>query len=144
MAATCDYIHQHYMEKLTLEEMAQASGFSKYHFERLFKRHTAQTFYQYLNSIRIKHAAMLLADNTLSVTDIAYRTGFPSISSFIRMFHIQYQCTPSAYRSECRQSGGMACAQAPSDQNDDIQHPHPPIAWEPRSSRQRDRKNSKR
>jgi AraC-like DNA-binding protein len=144
MASACDYIHQHYMEKLTLEEMAQACGFSKYHFERLFKRHTAQTFYQYLNGIRIKHAAMLLADNTLSVTDIAYRTGFPSISSFIRMFHIQYQCTPSAYRSACRQDGGMACAQAASDQNDDRQSPHPPIAWETRTSWQRDRKNSKR
>lgn len=102
IASVCDYIHLHYMEKLTLDALAQANGFSKYHFERLFKRHTGETFYQHLNGVRIKNAAMLLADNSLSITDIAYKTGFPSISAFIRMFHIQYQCTPSAYRRICR------------------------------------------
>ncbi len=144
IASACDYIHQHYMEKLTLDEMAQTSGFSKYHFERLFKRHTAQPFYQYLNGVRIKHAAMLLADNTLSVTDIAYRTGFPSISSFIRMFHIQYQCTPSAYRNGSRQECGMTFAQTHADQDRDTENPHLPVEWEIRTSWHRKRKNSKR
>lgn len=95
----CEYINAHYMEKLTLEEMARISGFSRYHFDRLFKRYTNETFYQYLNKIRIKNVVMLLADDTFSITEVAFKSGFTTISSFIRMFRIHHNCTPSEFRS---------------------------------------------
>ncbi len=98
----CEYLHQHYMEKLTLEEMARRSGFSRFHFDRLFKRQTGESFYQYLNGIRIRNAARMLAEGGLSVTEVAFRSGFASISAFIRMFRIHFDCTPTEYRGRQR------------------------------------------
>ena len=55
------YIDQHYMENLTLEDMASYAGFSKFHFSRLFKQYTKDTFTDYLNQRRIRAAEELLA-----------------------------------------------------------------------------------
>jgi AraC-like DNA-binding protein len=97
--AVCDFIKNHYSEKLTLEEIARKSGYSKYHFERLFKSFTNETFYQYLNNVRINNAEQLIKEHNISITEAAYRCGFSTISSFIRMFKIHNNCTPSEYRS---------------------------------------------
>jgi AraC-like DNA-binding protein len=94
----CDYINKHFADKLTLEEVAQKSGYSKYHFERLFKSFTNDTFYQYLNKVRIKNAELLIKENDVSITEAAYKSGFSTISSFIRMFKLHNNCTPSEYR----------------------------------------------
>jgi AraC-like DNA-binding protein len=95
----CEYINKHFADKLTLEEVAQKSGYSKYHFERLFKNFTNDTFYQYLNKVRIKNAELLIRENDVSITEAAYKSGFSTISSFIRMFKLHNRCTPSEYRS---------------------------------------------
>lgn len=97
--AICEYINNHYSDKLTLEEVAQKSGYSKYHFERLFKKFTNETFYQYLNRARIRNAEMLIREFDVSITEAAYKSGFSTISSFIRMFKIHNNCTPSEFRS---------------------------------------------
>ncbi len=55
------YIDQHYMEDLCLEDMASYIGFSKFHFSRLFKQYTNDTFSDYLNRRRIRAAEELLA-----------------------------------------------------------------------------------
>ncbi len=98
----CEFLHQHYMEKLSLEDMARRSGFSRFHFDRIFKRQTGESFYQYLNGIRIRNAARMLAEGGLSVTEVAFRSGFASISAFIRMFRIHFDCTPTEYRGRQR------------------------------------------
>ncbi len=97
--AICDYINNHYAERLTLEEVARKSGYSKYHFDRLFKKYTNESFYQYLNRIRIRNVELLLRDYNLSITEAAHKSGFSTLSSFIRMFKIFHNCTPSEYRS---------------------------------------------
>lgn len=97
--AICDYINNHYADKLTLEEIAQKSGYSKYHFERLFKKFTNESFYQYLNKVRIKNVEILIREYDISITDAAYKSGFSTISSFIRMFKIHNNCTPSEFRN---------------------------------------------
>ena len=50
----CDFIIEHYNDDLTLDYIASISGFSKYHFCRLFKQFTNLSFYKYLNKKRIK------------------------------------------------------------------------------------------
>ena len=94
----CTHITEHYAEDLSLEELASRAGFSKYHFSRLFKSYTGDTFYHYLNRVRITHAQSMLMSQSLSITSIAYATGYSSISSFIRMFKAFYKCTPSDFR----------------------------------------------
>ena len=83
---------------LTLDDIAHYSGFSKYHFTRLFRQFTGSTFYRYLNQKRIVKAERTLADPSLSVTDVAMASGFSSMSAFIRMFKIMKGCTPSEFR----------------------------------------------
>ena len=94
-----DYIDSHYMDELTLEDVASTIGFSKYHFTRLFKQYTNTTFYDYLSFKRIKVAESLLIQPDLSITEIALQSGFSSISTFNRSFKQQKNCTPSEYRS---------------------------------------------
>jgi AraC-like DNA-binding protein len=100
--AVCSYIDEHCTENLTLDDAAEFSGFSKYHFTRLFRQFTGFTFYRYLNQKRIAKAERILADPTLSVTDVAMASGFSSMSAFIRMFKIMKGCTPSEFRKMYR------------------------------------------
>lgn len=95
-----EYIDDHYMEELNLEEIAEATGFSKYHFSRLFKQYTGFTFCDYLCHRRIRVAEELLARPDLSITEVALQAGFPSISTFNRLFKQYKSCTPSEYRSK--------------------------------------------
>lgn len=95
----CNYINEHCTEDLSLDEIAKITGFSKYHFSRLFKQFTNVTFYKYLNQKRISHAEMMLADPSISITEVALHSGFSSLSAFIRMFKIIKNCTPTEFRS---------------------------------------------
>lgn len=98
--SACGYINQHYQENLTLEEVASISGFSKFHFTRIFKQCMDMTFYEYLNEKRITKAEELLYTTVLSITDIAMNSGFSSISAFNRTFKSLKGCSPSEYRNK--------------------------------------------
>lgn len=95
----CHYINQHFQESLTLESIAVISGFSKYHFTRIFKEYMDMTFYEYLNSRRIKRAEELLFSTELNITDVAMNSGFSSLSAFNRTFKSLNGCSPSEFRN---------------------------------------------
>ncbi len=95
----CQYIQEHCTEDMSLDDAASLAGFSKYHFTRLFKDFTGYSFYKYLNKKRIEHAERLLIDPEISITEAALQSGFSSLSSFIRMFKIMKDCTPTEYRN---------------------------------------------
>ena len=99
MTNVCNYITIHCADNLTLDQMAEYAGFSKFHFERLFKQSTGLTFYQYLIQKRISYAELLLTDPSLSITEIAYRSGFSSGSTFARTFRQLKDYSPSDFRS---------------------------------------------
>ena len=94
----CEYIDAHCTEDITLDEISKIAGFSKYHFTRLFKQFTNNTFYKYLNQKRIELALTLLADPNISVTETAMQSGFANPSSFIRVFKSEKDCTPTEFR----------------------------------------------
>ncbi|MCR5772010.1 MAG: AraC family transcriptional regulator [Butyrivibrio sp.] len=94
----CSYISEHFTQDLSLEKAAAFAGFSKYHFERIFNEYTGMTFYQYLQQMRINYAQMLLSNPELSVTDIAYQSGFASGTAFTRAFKKSTGYPPSQYR----------------------------------------------
>lgn len=95
-----EYIDSHYMEDLNIDDIAASVGFSKYHFSRLFKQYTNQTFCAYVTRRRIKVAEEYLAQPDLSITEVALHSGFPSISTFNRVFKQVKGCTPSEYREK--------------------------------------------
>ena len=94
-----DYINAHYADSLNLDNTAARVGFSKFHFSRLFKQYTGFTFNEYLNQRRLRAAEALLADRGISITEVALRSGFSSISSFNRLFKEAKHCTPKEYRA---------------------------------------------
>lgn len=81
-----DYIYNNYTRELTLEEIALVTGYSTYHFTRLFKKYTGFTFKQYLANFRVNMVKEELYDETISITDMAFKHGFNSIKSFNRCF----------------------------------------------------------
>lgn len=92
------HINQYYMEDIPLEKAAEIAGFSKYHFARVFKEFSGQTYSDYLCLQRIKSAERLLLIPDKPITDIAYQSGFGSICAFNRAFKKKNNCTPSEYR----------------------------------------------
>lgn len=94
--ALMTYIDTHYTENLDLETVAKSVGFSKYHFSRLFKQYTNFTFGDYLCYRRIKAAEELLANPDLSITEVAIQAGFPSISTFNRLFKQHKAALPAS------------------------------------------------
>lgn len=98
--AACNYINQNYMHPITLEEVAEITGFSKFHFTRIFKQCMNMTFYEYLNNKRLSRAEELLSHSGQSMTEISMNSGFSSISTFNRTFKSVYGCSPSDYRNK--------------------------------------------
>ena len=94
-----DYIKQHCNEDISLDDVAEISGFSKYHFSRLFKEFSGTSYYKYLNQKRIEFAEQLLLDPEINITEAAVRSGFNSISAFISMFKQIKGCTPTEFRN---------------------------------------------
>ncbi len=97
-AEVINYINNNYTEELTVDEIAKRFGLSKFYFSRLFKQYSHYAFNDYISFRRIKAAELLLADQTLSITDVAFQSGFSSLSTFSRAFRDQKNCTPSEYR----------------------------------------------
>lgn len=94
----CDYINKNCTKDISLDEISEMAGFSKYHFSRLFKEFTNYSFYRYLNMRRILHAEQLLLDPSVKITEVAMASGFNSISAFMRMFKNLKGCTPTDYK----------------------------------------------
>ena len=103
LLAVTGYIALHCTEKLTLDDAADFAGYSKYHFARIFKEYTGMGFYTYYMRQRMLLCRELLGDRTLSVTEVALRTGFESIATFNRVFRQYENVTPTEYR-QMRQS----------------------------------------
>lgn len=92
------YLEQHYAEKTTLEDAAGIVHLSKFYFTRIFKQYTGQTFYDYLNMLRIQASETLLKDTDASIKHVAAACGYPGISTFNRTFRKFKGCSPSEFR----------------------------------------------
>ncbi len=94
------YIKETYTSRITLEEVSEISGVSKYHFTRAFKRVMGISFSDYLNHIRVKKAEEILANPDLSISEVAFSTGFNSLRQFERVFKSTSGKPPVKYRKE--------------------------------------------
>lgn len=92
------YIHNHYQEELSLEVLANHFNISKSRVCERIKEMTDQTFTEFLNDLRLRHACSLLESTELSVSEIAYEVGFGSYKTFVRQFRAQKKISPTNYR----------------------------------------------
>jgi transcriptional regulator GlxA family with amidase domain len=93
-------MEEHYAERLTLEQLAQTCNFSRSEFCRIFKRFTGRTPFSYLQHLRVRRSLSLLQDRTLSVTEVAERTGFTGASYYAEIFRRYMNLSPLQYRRE--------------------------------------------
>ena len=93
-----DYIEAHYMDAVTLKDMADLVCMSEDSFSRFFKHKTGRTPNRYLIDYRLGIAARILLTTRLSVAEIGYSCGFNTLSHFNRLFRASKGCTPSEFR----------------------------------------------
>lgn len=92
------YLHGHYMEKITLEDIAAAGQISKSSCTAIFKDYLQETPVNHLINYRLTRATELLLHTDLTVTEIAYAVGFSGSSYFTEAFRKNFDCTPTEYR----------------------------------------------
>lgn len=92
------YIENHYMDKITIADIAGEIGLSQSHFMKYFKNTMGTSFIDYLNEYRLTMASRLLVSSDSSILDIASEVGFENLSYFNRVFKKRFTETPSSYR----------------------------------------------
>lgn len=94
-----DYIEDNLNGKLTLDEIAEKAGYSKFHLNRLFSDSVGCTLYKYIQSRRLNEAAEKLVHSGKPIIEIAYEANYNSQQSFTLAFRQLYLCTPQKYRA---------------------------------------------
>lgn len=91
------YILKNFRNEIYIEEIASKLNMSIGSFSRYFKHHTRKTFSNYVTEVRISHACRMLIEDTYSVSEIGYLTGFENQSNFYRHFKKYTGVTPKEY-----------------------------------------------
>ena len=94
------FIFDHFRDDITLPQVAAASGYTPNYFSKLFGELTGRRYVDFLNSLRVNYAKMLLASTKRSVIDIARASGFSSLSNFARVFKNETGFTPMGFRQK--------------------------------------------
>ena len=94
------YIEEHLDEKITLDDLANAAGYSKYHAVRIFKELTHRTSLETVRALRLTRAAQSLQGADDKIVDVAMDNGFDSHDGFTRAFSRQFGITPQKYHTE--------------------------------------------
>lgn len=92
------FIEENICNKITVEQVANVSGYSYYHFHRIFEAITGETIGNYIRLRRLSKATSELLYTDKNVLDIAVSYEFESQESFGRAFKRLYGMTPNAYR----------------------------------------------
>lgn len=79
-------------------DIIAATGRSREHVCRMFKKYTGTTINTYLNDLRLEHACAMLTTTYSDIADIAAESGFDSISTFYHLFRKAKGMTPAKYR----------------------------------------------
>ncbi len=94
------YIRANANQPLSRESVAEALRLTPRHISRLFSEYSQETFNDFLYRVRLEQAAVLTANPSLSLSEIAYLCGFSSAALFCRRFKSRYGVTPTEYRAQ--------------------------------------------
>ncbi|MBM6382881.1 MULTISPECIES: helix-turn-helix domain-containing protein [Paenibacillus] len=98
LANAISYMEDHYLEPLTLEEIAGKSSISVRHLNRIFRSYYQMTPIAYMLTLRLERACSLLKHSGLTITQISYECGFNDSNYFTRQFRKAYGVSPKGYR----------------------------------------------
>ncbi len=100
LSHACRAMHEEENMRVGLDRFVEISGVSRAHLTRTLKACSGQTPTEFLNEVRLKRAAMLLAITPMNIIDIAIECGFDNLSYFYRRFRRQFGKSPRAWRLE--------------------------------------------
>lgn len=92
------YCANHYKENVSVADVADALHISRSHISRLFSARINMNFCDYINCLRLVDAANMLGNEDVSITEIAYKSGFSTLRTFNRAFLKHYGVSPSEYK----------------------------------------------
>lgn len=93
------FIHSHYKDKITVAQIADATGTSEREAMRSFRKALNQSPIEYLISYRLNESKKMLQNSDLPITEICYQCGFSDSSYFGKAFRKAYGLTPREFRS---------------------------------------------
>jgi len=98
ISSAINFIDNNFQSPISLDNIVEASGLSKYHFTRLFHKSINVTPIQYLTNSRINKSIELLKNDKLSIEDIALNVGFSNGNYFGKVFRASLGISPGEYR----------------------------------------------
>lgn len=97
-----DYLYRNMKNEISLEDISRYVNLTPASLCRAFKSKTRITIFQFLNKIRIENVCKLLLYSDLSISQIAYESGFNNLAYFSRRFKESTKMSPSEYRSKMK------------------------------------------
>jgi len=97
------YLHAHFHEPISVGDAAAYAGYTPNYFNYCFRNQMGIPFGEYLRNMRLNYAENLLRASNMPVTEIAFESGFGSLSHFSRSFRETYGCAPQEYRRKIAQ-----------------------------------------
>ena len=94
------YSFKHFLEPVTLTEVAAVANMSIPAFCRFFKRNIKKSYFDFLKELRVGHACKLLRESNDPILDICYTSGYNSWAHFSKQFKNIKQITPNQYRKQ--------------------------------------------
>lgn len=95
LVATITLMNQHFDEPLSMDELAEAAGYSRRHLERLFRSSTGKTPGDFYRGLRLDHGRNLLSTTNLSLQEVAIICGFGSAAHFSKSFKSRFGTSPT-------------------------------------------------
>ena len=102
-----EFVDAHFPETLTLSGEAARLHVSPSYLSARFSMETGQTFIQYVNDVRLRHACLLLGRLKRPIGQVAQWCGFPDSNYFARVFRARYGMSPSQYRARQQTQGAI-------------------------------------
>lgn len=102
-----EYIRLNYDKPIRLIDLADQLHLSVAYLSKYIKRQLGMSFLDYVSQVRLSHAVTALLHSNTPVARIAMDTGFANMSAFNKTFREVYHTTPSAFRTQYRNSTAM-------------------------------------
>jgi len=87
------------LEYITIDEIIEYSGFSYFHFHRIFSAYVGENLKQYIKRIRLEKAAHAIQYHNVPITEVALKAGFATPSAFNKAFKEFFHTSPSKYKT---------------------------------------------
>lgn len=100
LAEVLCYMEKNYAQNISLDQLSRMINLSPRSFQRVFSAYMGTSPFNHLLNVRIQHAKKLLKETELTISEIAYATGFGDSAYFTRQFKKIFYSSPTNYRKQ--------------------------------------------